>query len=96
MAQSQESSDEKAEELDSLTPPSPGEVVEVPEYNCFWVPLLLEHTKGLNRPCRVSPIRLLSACTGSFAEGTVLEDCSVRCGGTCFVYMDVGFVIVEF
>ena len=74
IAQSQESSDDLTEECCRLSPPSPGTEVLVPE-SAFWVPLLLEHTQGIPRSFRDSPIHVLSACTGSFAEASVLKDC---------------------
>ena len=71
VANSQSTSDEMAEELESE--PSPGQSV-AEEDKAWWVHHLLQHTSHLSYQPRTTPLKLLSGCTGSFAEGAVLQD----------------------
>lgn len=77
IASSQSSSDELQEELISVS-----DTEEIHEASAFWVPLFRRHCGDMHVPHRDKPVILLSACTGSFAEASVLKDLlvSVGCG----------------
>ena len=69
VASSQSSSDEQQEELLSVS-----DTEEMHQSQAFWVHLLKMHCSDMDTPTRVSPIKLVSCCTGSFAEASVLKD----------------------
>ena len=61
------------DELDSLSPPSPGEEVEQ-VCRPLWVQQLESRTAGLVQHKPDTPLRLVSSCTGCFAEAAVLKE----------------------
>lgn len=69
ISSSQSSCDELTEELISVS-----DSEEIQEQSAFWVPLFFRHTGDFHIPQRTTPITLVSACTGSFAEASVLKD----------------------
>lgn len=77
IASSQSSSDELLEELVSVS-----DTEEIHQASAFWVPLFRRHCGDMHVPRRdaSSPVILLSACTGSFAEASVLKDLLVNVG----------------
>ena len=72
VASSQSSSDAQLVDLLSIS-----ESEDCAAQSAFWTPWLKRDTEGANfqlPPKRLEPLRLLSCCTGSFAEAAVLED----------------------
>ena len=69
------------DEIDDLHSDSSGELSQRtdgsdPGNRSWWASLLMDHTHSLKMtpPTRETPVRLISCCTGSFAEGVVMED----------------------
>ena len=80
------------QEIDELHSDSEGELSQNTSGSdrgnrVWWASLLLEHSDALElqRPQRVAPVRMVSCCTGAFAEGTVMEDQAVTLFCECHI-----------
>ena len=81
LCRDQEFLDEWLEEADALHSDSEGEASQKTEgtdtgNRVWWADLLHQHAVelGYTLPDHENPIRIISCCSGAFAEGAVLED----------------------